>query len=129
MEAGCIDVALASAFGGLLAYAIAGMAGTGGYLGWRWIFVIEGLISVVVGLCCFFTVSDWPDKASFLDTEERQLLKARIFEGASQARMDRLEQKPLNAHLVTGRSGSGKPPFIRPSIQPKPLRFLIIAHR
>lgn len=82
------STALASAFGGLLAYAIAGMAGTGGYLGWRWIFIIEGLISVVIGLFCFFT-----------------------------------------AHLVIGRSSSGKPPFIRPSIQTKPLSFLIIAHR
>lgn len=34
------STALASAFGGLLAYAKAGMAGTGGYLGWRWILII-----------------------------------------------------------------------------------------
>ena len=52
------STALASAFGGLLAYAIAEMAGTGGYLGRRWVFIIEGLISVIIGLCCFFTVSD-----------------------------------------------------------------------
>lgn len=93
------STALASAFGGLLAYAIAGMAGTGGYLGRRWIFIIEGLISVVIGLFCFFTVSDWSDEASFLDTEERQLLKARIFEGASQARMDRLDAKAIKRLL------------------------------
>lgn len=31
-----VSTALASAFGGLLAFAIAGMSGTGGYSGWRW---------------------------------------------------------------------------------------------
>lgn len=31
-----VSTALASAFGGLLAFAIAGMDGTYGYRGWRW---------------------------------------------------------------------------------------------
>ena len=57
--------ALASAFGGLPAYAIVALAGTDGYLGWRWIFVIEGVISVAIGLICLFTIPDWPNKATF----------------------------------------------------------------
>ena len=93
------STALASAFGGLLAYAIAGMAGTDGYKGWRWIFIIEGLISVAIGLFCLFTVPDWPDKATFLNDDERQLLRIRIFEGASQARMDRLDAKAIKRSL------------------------------
>lgn len=82
--------ALASAFGGLLAYAIVGMAGTDGYLGWRWIFIIEGLISVAIGLYCLVAIPNWPDKATFLADEDRKLVKTRVFEGASQARMDHL---------------------------------------
>ena len=93
------STALASAFGGLLAYAIAGMAGTDGYLGWRWIFIIEGLISVAIGLFCLFTIPDWPDRATFLKDEDRKLLKTRIFEGASQARMDRLDSKAVRRSL------------------------------
>ena len=93
------STALASAFGGLLAYAIAGMAGTDGYNGWRWIFIIEGLISVAIGLYCLFTVPNWPDKATFLNDDERLLLKTRIFEGASQARMDRLDAKAIKRSL------------------------------
>lgn len=93
------STALASAFGGLLAYAIAGMAGTAGYKGWRWIFIIEGLISVVIGIFCLFTVPDWPDNATFLNDDERLLLKTRIFEGASQARMDRLDAKAIKRCL------------------------------
>ena len=93
------STALASAFGGLLAYAIAGMAGTDGYNGWRWIFIIEGLISVVIGLYCLFSVPNWPEKATFLNDDERLLLKTRIFEGASQARMDRLDAKAIKRSL------------------------------
>ena len=93
------STALASAFGGLLAYAIAGMAGTDDYSGWRWIFIIEGLISVVIGLFCLLTVPDWPHKATFLNEEERKLLKARIFEGASGARMDNLDAKAVKRSL------------------------------
>lgn len=35
---------LASAFGGILAFGLMQMEGVGGYGGWRWIFIIEGLV-------------------------------------------------------------------------------------
>jgi hypothetical protein len=40
----------AGAFGGLLARAIVTMDGLGGLHGWAWIFVIEGLITLVIGM-------------------------------------------------------------------------------
>lgn len=44
------STALAGAFGGLLASAIGKMDGIGGYLGWRWIFILEGLLTCVVAV-------------------------------------------------------------------------------
>jgi MFS family permease len=41
----------AGAFGGLLARAIMGMSGVGGKPGWAWIFIIEGIITFIVGTC------------------------------------------------------------------------------
>jgi MFS family permease len=38
-----VSSALAGACGGLLAYGIGFMDGIGGYSGWRWVFIIEGL--------------------------------------------------------------------------------------
>src|SRR5437762_13638142 len=38
---------LAGAFGGLLAAAIGKMDGVRGYLGWRWIFILEGCLTAV----------------------------------------------------------------------------------
>ena len=54
---------LAGAFGGLLAFAINLMAGTGGKGGWAWIFILEGLATVLVGIAAFWLVYDFPETA------------------------------------------------------------------
>jgi MFS family permease len=41
---------LAGAFGGLIAYAILSLDGEGGLNGWQWIFLIEGLATIVVAV-------------------------------------------------------------------------------
>lgn len=51
---------VSGAFSGLLAAAIAKMDGLGNYEAWRWIFIIEGLMTVVLGLCCFLILPDSP---------------------------------------------------------------------
>ena len=41
------------------------------YSGWRWIFIIEGAITVVVALAAFFVLDEYPEKSKFLTQEER----------------------------------------------------------
>lgn len=77
----------------LLAYALANMAGIGGYNGWRWIFIIEGLATVVIAVISKFFVVDWPETSKFLSTEERQLLLRRLKDDGGEARMDRMDSK------------------------------------
>ncbi|OJD14600.1 hypothetical protein AJ78_05060 [Emergomyces pasteurianus Ep9510] len=83
---------VAGAFGGLLAYALDHMRGLGGYSGWRWIFVIEGLMSCVLAVGAKFILADWPEQAKFLNEEERRYV---LSKGAKDvgggARMDRLD--------------------------------------
>ena len=75
---------VAGAFSGFLAFAIAKMDGVGGYEGWRWIFVLEGLLTVVVGVLSFWTLYDFPDTAPFLTTEERAWVVHRLrYQGVS----------------------------------------------
>ncbi|KAM0548786.1 hypothetical protein ACHAPJ_009782 [Fusarium lateritium] len=69
---------LAGAFSGLLAYGLQKMDGIGGQAGWRWIFIIEGLATVVVGSLCFWLLPDSPETAKFLKPEERQFLCDRL---------------------------------------------------
>jgi sugar phosphate permease len=51
---------IAGAFGGLLARAISLMDGVGGKAGWSWIFILEGLLTLVVGSFSFLAVKDYP---------------------------------------------------------------------
>ncbi|KAJ9491643.1 hypothetical protein VN97_g1570 [Penicillium thymicola] len=63
--------ALSGAFSGLLAAGISKMDGIGGYAGWRWIFIIEGLITVILGIGCFFLLIDSPQLSTrWLDQDE-----------------------------------------------------------
>jgi len=71
------------------------MDGAGGYGAWRWIFIIEGLVTVVVGVFSKFFIPDWPEKAKFLNDEERELLVSRLREDAGDAVMDRLDKRAV----------------------------------
>ncbi|EJF66980.1 MFS general substrate transporter [Dichomitus squalens LYAD-421 SS1] len=62
---------IAGAFSGLLAAAIAKMDGVGGKPGWAWIFILEGLFTVLCAIASFFILSDFPDTAKFLTETER----------------------------------------------------------
>lgn len=77
----------------LLAYALANMAGVAGYNGWRWIFIIEGLATIILAIVAKFFIVDWPETSKFLNAQERQLLLRRLSEDVDEARMDRLDKK------------------------------------
>ncbi|EFW23125.1 hypothetical protein D8B26_006646 [Coccidioides posadasii str. Silveira] len=69
---------IAGAFSGLLAFGIAKMHGVGGYEGWRWIFILEGLATVVVAVISFFTIYDFPETAPFFTERERAFVIHRL---------------------------------------------------
>ena len=72
------------------------MDGIGGYGGWRWIFIIEGLLTVALAFWSFWLVPDWPADAKFLDESERVVLLRRLEEDIAGARMDRLTRQTLS---------------------------------
>ncbi|KAI1261869.1 MFS general substrate transporter [Xylariaceae sp. FL1019] len=87
------SVVVAGAFGGLLAYGISNLQGQCGFAAWRWIFIIEGAITVFVSIVSVFLIVDWPDQCRFLSAEEKKLLKAILAQdGADEARMDTLNR-------------------------------------
>ncbi|KAF9220039.1 MFS general substrate transporter [Gyrodon lividus] len=65
---------IAGAFSGLLAFGIGYMTGVGHLEGWSWIFILEGIATVVVAIVAFFVLVDFPDTAKFLTSEERAFL-------------------------------------------------------
>ncbi|OTB01996.1 hypothetical protein M426DRAFT_63118 [Hypoxylon sp. CI-4A] len=72
-----VSAAIAGALGGLLAYGIGQMDGVAGYHGWRWIFIIEGLPSIVLGVISFFLLPNDIDHAYFLTPEEKKFATSR----------------------------------------------------
>src|ERR1700761_6330459 len=70
--------ALAGSFGGLLAAAIALMDGIGGKRGWAWIFILEGLTTILIGIVSYWMVHDFPDDAKFLSDQDRQRVIRRL---------------------------------------------------
>ena len=54
------------------------MNGVGGLHGWRWIFILEGMLTVVVSLIAYFFVANYPSTAKFLTDQERACIRARL---------------------------------------------------
>lgn len=50
----------AGAFGGLLAFGIGKMKGVGGRGGWSWIFILEGILTLIVALVAYWAINDYP---------------------------------------------------------------------
>lgn len=72
-----VSAAIAGSLGGLLAYGIGNMSGTAGYAGWRWIMIIEGLPTFVLGIAVFWWLADEPETAYHLNDEEKRLMVVR----------------------------------------------------
>ena len=51
---------LAGAFGGILARGIAEMNGLGGKAAWQYIFILEGIMSIVVSVTAYWCIYDYP---------------------------------------------------------------------
>jgi sugar phosphate permease len=57
--------------GGFLAAAIHDMDGVGGRPGWAWIFILEGLFTVLLACISPWIIQDFPESAKFLSEAER----------------------------------------------------------
>ncbi|MFN0084412.1 MAG: MFS transporter [Blastocatellia bacterium] len=44
----------------------------GGYEGWRWVYILEGIPSIVLGVVTLFFLTDWPHEAKWLPNDEKE---------------------------------------------------------
>ncbi|XDG01052.1 hypothetical protein ABKA04_000667 [Annulohypoxylon sp. FPYF3050] len=70
------------ATGGIVNYGLNQLNGRGGIAGWRYMFLVQGLISMVLGFMTYFWIVDFPEEAHrsfwFLTPEEQDLAVSRI---------------------------------------------------
>jgi MFS family permease len=74
------STSLAGAFGGLIAAGINRLDGALGHRAWRWIFIIEGAITMFFAVVLYFGIPDFPENAKFLTEKERRFVTARLVE-------------------------------------------------
>ena len=75
---------IAGVIGGPLAGTVMnGMHGINGWSGWQWVFLIEGIPSIIAGAVTWFYLTDRPSEARWLTPEQRQLVEADLQRDAS----------------------------------------------
>ncbi|KAF9870750.1 major facilitator superfamily transporter [Colletotrichum karsti] len=78
---------LASSFSGLIAAGVfAGLDGKHGLAGWRWLFLIQGVVTVGVAVVAFFMLPNAPLQTRWLTPEQRQLAHDRVARDTTEKR-------------------------------------------
>jgi len=74
-------ITLSGVIGGPVSgFILSSLSGVSGLAGWQWLYLLEGLPSIGVGLLVLFLLDDGPSKAKWLTEEERELLLRRVRE-------------------------------------------------
>jgi MFS transporter, ACS family, tartrate transporter len=87
-----IAIPLATAFGAPLSgLLLATMDGVAGLRAWRWLFVIEAVPTLLLGIVAYFVLTDKPEDAAWLTPRERAGLQSQLDEenGAGEENDDR----------------------------------------
>jgi MFS transporter, ACS family, tartrate transporter len=71
-------IPISTVIGAPLSGLILGMNGILGLKGWQWLFICEGLPTVLLGLVVLLTLTDGPAKADWLEADERSWLIERL---------------------------------------------------
>lgn len=86
---------ISGAFGGLIAYGIQQMGTQRGLAPWRWLFIIEGAISLALGIVAFFSIPVSAEKAWFLTAEQAEAMRRKKERDALFKGQDKLESKHI----------------------------------
>ncbi|KAJ7133534.1 MFS general substrate transporter [Mycena epipterygia] len=87
---------LSNAFGALIAAGIlANMEGKRGIRAWRWLFFIEGSITITIGIFTLWALPDYPNNTRWIVGDQRRLAQARLAEDAGEADQDNVNDTPL----------------------------------
>ncbi|KAJ4244604.1 hypothetical protein NW762_014460 [Fusarium torreyae] len=105
---------LGSASGGVLGLGFSQMKGLAGCNGWRWLFIMEGILTILIGIAGFIFTADFPDQAhkvwGFLTEQESAFIIRRI---------NRDRQDAETSSFSMGR-------FLRPALDAKVWGFALI---
>jgi ACS family tartrate transporter-like MFS transporter len=78
-----VSIPLATFLGSPLSVSLLELDGALGFKGWQWLFMLEGVPTVLLGVVCFFFLTDRPAEAKWLGDAQRAWLVGRMEEEAA----------------------------------------------
>ena len=73
-----VAIPISSVIGGPVSGWLLRMDGVAGLAGWQWLFLVEGLPVVIIGLSLLWLLADRPEDVSWLTDEERRIVRERL---------------------------------------------------
>src|SRR3954453_12853970 len=99
-----VSIPLATFLGSPLSVSLLELDGALGLKGWQWLFVLEGVPTILLGVICFFYLTDRPAEATWLSDPQRAWLVGRMDEEASRKKLIghiSLWQLATNKYFIT----------------------------
>ena len=94
-------IPLSSVIGAPISGALLGLDGWFGLHGWQWLFVLEALPALILGIVTLFYLTESPAKAKWLSAEERDWLVGRL--AAERRQREQERQFTVREALLDGR--------------------------
>ncbi|KAK7455123.1 hypothetical protein VKT23_004704 [Stygiomarasmius scandens] len=88
-----------SGFTPILSYVISLLKGKAGLNGWSWIFLVEGIITVILGVITYLYIPDFPDRNTFLTPEQTRLVLDRVQKDRGDSVADTITTRKVFSHL------------------------------
>jgi ACS family tartrate transporter-like MFS transporter len=86
-----VAVPVSTVIGAPVSGLLLGLDGAMGLKGWQWLFVVEGIPSVLLGIVTWFYLTDRPEKADWLNAEQKAWLASKLqAENAAKLAVDHL---------------------------------------
>ncbi|RXW14890.1 hypothetical protein EST38_g10959 [Candolleomyces aberdarensis] len=95
----CLLSVTAGGLSPLLVYGLSLLDGKQGLAGWRWIFIVEGAITLFLAGVCFLFIPAFPEENTFLTKEQTELVVRRVNEDRGDALPDEITLKKVLTHL------------------------------
>jgi sugar phosphate permease len=95
-----ISAAVAGSFAKPLGYCFSLLDGKQGLTGWRWLFIFYGALTIVIAIIGYIFIIDFPDKAAYLDEEEKRIVALRIQRDRADAKPDPLTAAKVGRYML-----------------------------
>jgi MFS transporter, ACS family, tartrate transporter len=98
-----MSVPLAGVVGGPLSGLLLQLDGALGFRGWQWLFLVEGLPAVILGIITFYYLTPSPAAAAWMNPAEREWLARTLEDEAKSVQLQARQNDSFGAALVNWR--------------------------